>query len=158
MYKPLVPCPSCSRHVRTSENDCPFCSATLPDGLASRAVPAARQRLSRAAAFVFTATIATSVVGAAACSGDVDDGSSSSDDSDGTSDGFTDDGDDGIGVAEYGAPVPPPDAGPDDDGGMQSKYGAPVPPEDGGLVEDSGLSDDGGGSADYGAPPPTDAG
>jgi hypothetical protein len=26
----LVPCPSCSRHVRASESSCPFCASTLP--------------------------------------------------------------------------------------------------------------------------------
>ena len=154
MYKPLVPCPDCRRHVRTHERDCPFCGAGLPTDLDKRALPPARQRLSRAAAFVFSATIVSAVAGAAACSGDVEDGRSSADD-DGSSDGLWDgdgSGDDGIGVAEYGAPVPPPDAGPDDDGGMQAKYGAAPPPDD------AGVSDDGGGSADYGAPPPQDAG
>jgi hypothetical protein len=63
---PLVPCPSCARHVRTDEGACPFCASPLPDDLAARAVPAAPRRLSRAAAFVFGATITT-----AACSGNV---------------------------------------------------------------------------------------
>jgi hypothetical protein len=26
----LVPCPSCSRHVRAAESSCPFCASTLP--------------------------------------------------------------------------------------------------------------------------------
>jgi hypothetical protein len=52
--------------VRADEGACPFCASALPDDLAARAVPPAPRRLSRAAAFVFGATITT-----AACSGNV---------------------------------------------------------------------------------------
>lgn len=54
----LVPCPSCARHVRASEHACPFCRSALPAGLAARAVPNTTQRLSRAAAFTFAASLA----------------------------------------------------------------------------------------------------
>ena len=56
--KSLVPCPSCQRHVRASEHACPFCQAALPAALADGAIPAATQRMKRAAAFAFTATLA----------------------------------------------------------------------------------------------------
>jgi hypothetical protein len=50
----LRPCPSCARHVRVSEADCPFCGAALSDEF--RAAPRPRgpaARLSRAALFAF---------------------------------------------------------------------------------------------------------
>lgn len=54
----LVPCPSCARHVRASEQACPFCRSALPAGLGARAVPNTTQRLSRAAVFTFAASLA----------------------------------------------------------------------------------------------------
>ena len=60
----LVPCPSCSRHVRSSESACPFCASAL----APSAGPAPRspgQRLSRAALFALGASAAA----VAACAG-----------------------------------------------------------------------------------------
>jgi hypothetical protein len=67
----LVPCPSCSRHVRTSESECPFCGS----GLELSSVPAPvlpATRLGRAATFAFGATLlsATAMV---ACGGDSED-------------------------------------------------------------------------------------
>src|SRR5262245_35106365 len=51
----LVPCPSCSRHVRSLESSCPFCEAALPTNLGATAVPAATRRLARLAAFTSAA-------------------------------------------------------------------------------------------------------
>jgi hypothetical protein len=62
----LIACPSCSRHVRTSESACPFCKGELPASFAS--LPAPRPpsvRLSRAALYAFGAS---SIGLAAACS------------------------------------------------------------------------------------------
>ena len=161
MYQPLVPCPSCSRHVLAAERACPFCSAALPSDLASRAIPSAARRLTRAAAFVFGASLAVT-----ACGSDVTTGGDSAATSGGQGgDGPDDDGgvqalygdaapedagtdDDGGSQALYGGPTPV-DAGPDDDGGNQAEYGGPPPPIDGGS-----SSDDGGGAPLYGAPPP----
>jgi hypothetical protein len=149
MYEPLVPCPSCNRHVRAIERSCPFCSENLPSNLTANAVPSATQRLSRAAAFLFGASLTLT-----GCGGDISTGSGSSGGSSGqaggtsgaSSGGMTDGGpnDDGGVVAEYGAPAPV-DAGPDDDGGGGAKYGAPPPPDAG---------DDGGIQPLYGAAPP----
>ena len=61
----LVPCPSCRRHVRDSEANCPFCKGALPTSLASKAIPASTQRMGRAAAFAFTASLAMSACGPA---------------------------------------------------------------------------------------------
>ncbi|MFO0670074.1 MAG: hypothetical protein U0235_10670 [Polyangiaceae bacterium] len=36
---PLVPCPSCSRHLRADEGACPFCRAALPSDLDQTLVP-----------------------------------------------------------------------------------------------------------------------
>lgn len=124
MYQPLAPCPACSRHVKTSERTCPFCDGALPDGIADAAMPGASSRLSRAAAFAFSASIA--VTGAAAASlgcttgTDPNPGDASSDAS-------------------------PTDARPDDSGGQQPVYGAPA--------FDAGPDDSGGGGAKYGGPP-----
>ena len=56
----LIPCPGCSRHVRRSEAECPFCSAALSLGQVTPPIMP-RSRLGRAATFAFRA----SVVGAA---------------------------------------------------------------------------------------------
>src|SRR3954469_15392127 len=57
----LVPCPECSRHVRVSEPECPFCAQPLEPRLPG-------VRLSRAATLAFGATLA-SAAALAACSG-----------------------------------------------------------------------------------------
>src|SRR5262245_63081693 len=57
MYQPLVPCPRCERHIKTTEPACPFCGAVPPSDLAARAIAGPTQRLSRAAAFVFGASL-----------------------------------------------------------------------------------------------------
>jgi len=63
----LVPCPECSRHVRVSEHECPFCA--LPLDLSAAPQPRLpSERLSRAATLAFGATLA-SVTALAACSG-----------------------------------------------------------------------------------------
>jgi hypothetical protein len=55
----LRPCATCARHVRVSEDACPFCRASVPASL--RALPAPeppRRRLSRAALLAFSAAAA----------------------------------------------------------------------------------------------------
>src|SRR4051812_38400204 len=69
MYQPLVPCPSCQRHVLATEAACPFCASLLPSDLGSRAVPGATQRLGRAAAFVFGASLAVTACASSVSSG-----------------------------------------------------------------------------------------
>ena len=61
----LVPCPACNRHLRISEQVCPFCGRQLSPHSRTRA-PAAPslRRLSRSALFAAGATM----MGAAACS------------------------------------------------------------------------------------------
>src|SRR5690242_9142883 len=120
----LVPCPSCTRHVKTIESTCPFCKSALPDSLSDAVIPGATQRLSRAAAFAFTASIAVSGCSAGNVVVPTDSGAQK--------DGNV--ADDGGGQAAYGAPAPlygavPVDSGPhpDDDGGAQAAYGAPFP-------------------------------
>lgn len=102
----LVPCPTCARHVRVSEATCPFCAASLPD--TKTPMPGTSQRLSRAAAYAFTATVAAATGGAlVACSSSsaqtqalygapavIDSGSDAADDADS-----------GGGQALYGAPA-----------------------------------------------------
>jgi hypothetical protein len=55
--------------VRTNERACPFCKGALPEALP--VVPSASNRLTRAAAFAFTASLATSALTtAASCGGE----------------------------------------------------------------------------------------
>ncbi len=129
----LLPCPSCTRHVRRSENGCPFCGAPLAlEGEPARPLPT--QRLGRAATFAFGAAIATSVAacGAATTPNTTDTGMAGQDG--------------GIGPA-YGAPS---DAG--SDAGMLAMYGGP--PTDSGVTD----QDTGGPGPLYGGPFPDDAG
>src|SRR5262245_56983060 len=106
MYRPLSPCPSCSRHVLTTEPTCPFCKSTL--SAAETAAPIVPRGLSRAAMLPLGATLAlqgcsggTTTVGGGDASADGSSGSSSG--SSGTS-----------GTS----------GGPGDDGGQQALYGA----------------------------------
>jgi hypothetical protein len=66
MSPPLRPCPSCQRHLRTSELSCPFCAAPVPSTVrAARPQVPATQRMSRAALVAFT------LLGTPACEDDV---------------------------------------------------------------------------------------
>lgn len=153
---PLVPCSSCSRHVRATEQACPFCSAFVSSELRARLAPTPpRQRLDRAGLFALGAAGAALSV---ACAGAVQpvDGSSPTDagsDSGNVTDATDANSalDSGIDVNSigpmYGA-APPPDAardarhdapimvdagygGPPTDSGIQPPYGAPPPPDGG---------------------------
>lgn len=58
----LRPCPSCARHVRSSDTTCPFCDAVVPAAETTTSTPVGR--LGRAALFVAgTAIVAASAVG-----------------------------------------------------------------------------------------------
>jgi hypothetical protein len=58
----LRPCPSCARHVRSSESACPFCETALPEVSASTSTNVGR--LGRAALFVAgTALVASAAAG-----------------------------------------------------------------------------------------------
>jgi hypothetical protein len=110
MADALVPCSSCSRHLRAEATACPFCGAVhLPEVVRAR-VPAAR--LSRAALFAFGSSVLLSGCGGGvtpaygapappedAAAGDVTDAADTAADTVST---------DNPGV-RYGAP-PPPDA------------------------------------------------
>lgn len=160
---PLVPCPSCARHVRALDANCPFCNGALPTNLASRAVPAASQRLGRGAAFVFASSLAMQAC-ASSNGGGGDAATQDSAPSDSAGDTVTTE-DMGGPVAAYGAPadVVIPDAsssdasapvdagGPDDSGGNVAAYGLPAPVDAGSDASDD--AGDGGGGARYGAPP-----
>ncbi len=60
----FVPCASCQRHISLAESDCPFCGNVVDEAeLTTRAVPGPSRRLSRAAIFVFGATVALAACG-----------------------------------------------------------------------------------------------
>lgn len=74
----LTPCPSCQRHVRVSEEACPFCATSLPASVKARPAPQLpTQRLGRAALLAFGATLSVAGVssGAVACSSSDESGS-----------------------------------------------------------------------------------
>lgn len=172
MSASLVPCPSCARHVRVTDARCPFCTSALPASLAQRAVPNTTQRLSRAAAFAFTASLAV-----AGCSSSPTPGTDAS-----TSDSVSTDRGNGTEaavpsdvVSATDTPVATDSGAPQDNGGAMPLYGAPAdvvippadvqdagavaplyggPPVDAGATEDASTPpDDGGGIAPlYGAP------
>ena len=122
----LVPCPSCSRHVRAAETACPFCANALPSDMGARAVPASPRRLERLAAFTFAATLA--VTGCSAGGGEETE---------------QQEGEIGSIMPMYGMPAPVEDAGPGPDGG-----------EDCTKAADAGAPDPGSIMPMYGAPPP----
>ena len=116
MSSQLVPCPSCARHVRSTESACPFCaSARVPSLAAAPRSPA--KRLSRAALFALGASAAA----VAACSGSVTPGPATGDS--GALDGNTPDGEQQT-IPPYG--IPPMDAGNDGPVAVPA-YGAPPP-------------------------------
>lgn len=150
----LVPCPSCSRHVRLSTSHCPFCESTLDvRGLSEQYAPrrgAIQAGVKRAVVFAVGASMA------AACGDDVgqaiygapvaptteEPGSSTS--AEESTEAATDTSGAEIPTfaALYGAP--PPSAS-STEGGDIAIYGAPVPPDAGGTqaTEDGGPSDAG---------------
>ena len=150
MYHPLVPCPSCARHIRTFESSCPFCATALPHDLASRIVPGAgigSKRLNRGALAVFTASLAVTGAVAGAVTGCG--GSDSTTNPPGPTDGAAESAGDG---SKDSTPTDGPTADADvaDEGGPVTLYGGPT---DTGTKPDAGPDDDGGSGAKYGAPP-----
>ena len=138
MDHPLAPCPSCRRHIRITEDACPFCSVALESAeLARGAVPGSSQRLTRAAMFVFGATLATSPAG---CDGDTQNPTGAQGSVTGTGTGAA--GASGTGASdaggEGGAPVP--------------LYGGPGPgPGGSGQGGEGGVSATGGQGGQGGA-------
>lgn len=164
MYRPMIPCPACARHVRAAEARCPFCDATLSDDARAALAPDTSRRLSRAAAFAFGLTVAgcsSTVSGTDATPGDTSVATDTSTRTDTAVATDTGGGTDVVTARDVSAPedhgnIAPPygipaDAGnpPDDDGGAAAEYGAP--PMDAGITDDAG-----GAQLLYGAPPPTD--
>jgi hypothetical protein len=126
----LVPCPECSRHVRVSETECPFCA--LPLDLAGTPEPQLpRTRLGRAATFAFGATLA-SATALAACGGK-------------TAESGT-----GNVAPPYGLPPPPPAGGSGGDAGTDMNTGGAA-----GTTGGAGnVSGTGNVVPPYGLPPP----
>lgn len=102
----LVPCDGCARHVRSDDDACPFCGASI----APAPAPAnPRGRLGRAALFAFGAAVAATV-GATGCGdshGPGDDAGVEADAGPGARDAGPAEVDSGAPVALYGgAPGP----------------------------------------------------
>ena len=123
----LVPCPECSRHVRVSARECPFCALPLDlSGTPEPRLPSVR--LSRAATLAFGATLASATGLAVSCSASVPiygapapaGGSENVAGAAGAATGGADSGIGGGPVAVYGAPA----AGSGSGGGPGPIYGA----------------------------------
>lgn len=129
---PLIPCPSCHRHVRAGDASCPFCSTALPES--ARPVPSASTRLGRGALFAFAVSVA-------ACGGSTE--------TETTTDGGTD-----TGAAKDTGTTSDTSVA-TDTGGPVAAYGAP--PDTGvadtGSSKDTGVTDTGGPAPAYGLPP-----
>lgn len=131
----LLPCPSCTRHVRQTEAGCPFCGVALAlADVPPRPMPT--QRLGRAAMLAFGAAIATSAVGCGTAQ-PADDAAVNRADTGGAA---SDAGADGGPIAAYGGPMF--DAGDDAAAAI-----------DAGPAVDADQAD-AWGAALYGAPPP----
>jgi hypothetical protein len=66
----LLPCPTCSRHIRVSESSCPFCATSVPARFENGRLPVAvPRRLSRAALFALGGLAIAPV----ACAGETED-------------------------------------------------------------------------------------
>lgn len=147
VYRPLVPCEACARHVVATETCCPFCGVAREGQ--SVAYAQAPRRAGRAALFTFGAAMVV-----AGCGSTVD---GSRNDSGTPQDVVTRDNGpstDTPTVQDSGPARDVPvtaDTGPDDDGGVHAEYGGP--PQDAGVPDDDGSF-----KADYGAPPPRDGG
>jgi hypothetical protein len=154
----LEPCPACRRHVRVSEQSCPFCGQDVRalGELVPRALPT--QRLGRAALFAFG--VGATAAGSVGCVEEPEDpDADASSDPASTPDagspaadaGGVRDRDGGSVVALYGLALP--------DGGFGGGQpgGAFIP--DASAAKDSGPGGDlGGAVALYGLAPPPDAG
>lgn len=132
MYEPMIPCPSCRRHVRAAAA-CPFCSASLPVEL--RAVPQTSTRLGRGALFAFAVSVA-------ACGGSTESDKTVTD----------------TGASSGDTGTPTDTAMVDDTGGPVAAYGGPpdTGSADTGTASDSAadtFKDDGGPAPAYGLPP-----
>jgi hypothetical protein len=132
MLATLCPCPSCSRHVRYTESQCPFCHSVLPHRTPPRMPDVSR--LSR------VARVAVGAALAAACAADPGPGP--------TTPGPEAPPDAGAVAPMYGVPVdtpppqpddpvepapdpeaaPTPAPGPNDPGAARPMYGLPPPP------------------------------
>ncbi len=116
----LSPCPSCARHVRTSETSCPFCRA--PVALSASLAMPSLVGLNRAQIFFFGAALTV-----AGCSGGEQAPTPAPDPNE-----------DQSLAGAYGAPpmaqqptTPPPTTTPaqEDRGNTDPAYGAPPPPD-----------------------------
>lgn len=109
----LVPCSGCRRHVRASEDACPFCASTLPRQLAKPTLPTSR--LARAQLFAFGVTLASACGGNEPPPPEPDPQETI--------------------MQPYGAPPQPdpephPEPAPDDPTSMNQMYGAPPRAQD----------------------------
>src|SRR5271166_5346770 len=66
MIVPLVPCPSCARHVKQRDRICPFCGAECARASGAETPPGYRKGMSRSA--LFAAAAAAASVASTACS------------------------------------------------------------------------------------------
>jgi hypothetical protein len=145
----FVPCPGCQRHVRTTEQSCPFCSVALSlENTPAPVLPATR--LGRYATFAFGATL-VGATALAACGGQSED----SDDGSGKARGGANNGGSKNGGTKNGGNAGTNSGGTDNFGGGMAVYGGPPI---GGTTGAGGTTGTGGVAPPYGIAPPPDAG
>ncbi|MBL8683967.1 MAG: hypothetical protein JNK05_32645 [Myxococcales bacterium] len=131
----FVPCLSCQRHVRTTDDRCPFCSAALSDAMRAHVSVEPSARVSRSVMLAIGASLALAACGESV-SPNSSDARADSAQADRPAVGDTgtptvaDTGlpcelDPACSSADYGAPPPPPM-----DAGFGTRYGAPPSPAD----------------------------
>jgi hypothetical protein len=142
----LTPCRSCQRHVRVTDDRCPFCGVELSaQQRASSPRPLPGRRLGRAALFAFGATM----VGAAACSDGPSGGKDASTDTPAADGSAGKGGSGGSGTGGSGGST---------DGGSGGKDGAADSATDKGETGGTGgIAPPYGIAPLYGAPPANDA-
>jgi hypothetical protein len=122
----FVPCLSCARHVRTTDERCPFCATPLTDAMHAHVSVEPSARVSRAVMLAIGASLALAACGDSV-SPSVSDVRSDGAQPDrvsvadtGSDTGLPCELDPACSSADYGAPPPPMDAG-----SSGARYGAP---------------------------------
>jgi len=122
MRAPLVPCPSCARHVRASADSCPFCHGEIAEAVRAAARAPARRTVGLGRAAVFGVALSTAAAGVG-CG----DSEPAAEDTVQPAPEPTTGGDTPEPVTDPGTTTTTDDGTVDDDGSTAAEYGAPAP-------------------------------
>lgn len=127
----FVPCGTCQRHVRTTDERCPFCATALTDAMHAHVSVEPSARVSRSVMLAIGASLALAACGDSVAPNGTDaradtmqaDRATVADTGNDT--GLPCELDPACSSADYGAPPPPPM-----DAGFGTRYGSPPAPFD----------------------------